>query len=450
MAILPIDSGRYGSPEMRDLFSDRARYQFYLDIEAALARVQSRLGMIPPEAGSALTKKANIDLISLERVRELERETKHEVVSLLKAFAEVAGNCGKYIHLGATSSDILDTAMALQVREGLSIIQRKLTQLLQVLMGLAAQHKTTLMVGRTHGQHALPITFGFKVAVWADELLRHLQRLQQIQGRVLVGKMAGAVGSMASFRNHAHQIQAGVMAELGLGAAEISTQIIPRDRIAEVIMLLALAAATLETISTEIRNLQRPEIAEVCELFGEASQIGSSTMPHKRNPVNAENVCSLARIVRSLVVPALENIPLWHERDLTNSASERFIVPEAFILLDEMLEKSLYILGNLQVYPEKMLSNLHLSQNRIMAEAIMLSLAQQGVDKFEAYTLLRELSALSNGVESFRQVLLDNQIVSTHLEPAQLQTLLEESSYVGECITLVDKILKNCSNFFNN
>ncbi|GAX43011.1 adenylosuccinate lyase [Tolypothrix sp. NIES-4075] len=451
MAILPIDSGRYGSEKMRMVFADNSRYQFYLDIEAALARVQSRLGIIPLEAGKVLTENANINLITLTRIQELESETKHELVALLKAFAEVSGTYGQYIHLGATSSDILDTSIALQAKQGIDILKGKLKQLLHILITTASKYKTTVMIGRTHGQHALPITFGFKIAVWADEILRHLQRFQQIEERILVGKMSGAVGSMASFKQYAFQIQDSVMEELGLKSADISTQIIPRDRIAELISLLAIVAATLETITTEIRNLQRPEIFEVSEPFDQEFQVGSSAMPHKRNPVNSENVCSLARIVRSLVAPTLENIPLWHERDLTNSACERFTLPEAFILLDEMLVKTIFILGNLRVYPERMRENLLMSKSRIMAEAIMLSLVEAQVGKFDAYSLLRELSAQNiANKDDFYHTLMSNEVIKSHLTPEQVEKLLDESNYIGECETLVDKVVTNCSDFLQN
>lgn len=450
MAILPIDSGRYGSEKMRMVFVDSSRYQCYLDIEAALARVESRLGIIPAQAGKVLTENANIHLISLTRIQELERETKHEVVALLKAFAEISGEHGEYIHVGATSSDILDTSIALQARQAIEIIKSKLQRLLNILIVLASKHKTTVMVGRTHGQHALPITFGFKVAVWADEILRHLQRFPQIEERLLVGKMSGAVGTMASFKQYAFEIQNGVMQELGLKPADISTQIIPRDRIAELISLLALVAGTLETISTEVRNLQRPEIFEVSEPFDEELQIGSSAMPHKRNPVHSENVCSLARIVRSLVVPTLENIPLWHERDLTNSACERFTLPEAFILLDEMLEKSIFILGGLRVFPERMRENLVNSNSRIMAEAIMLSLVEKQIGKFEAYSLVRELSSLSiANKENFYQVLINNEVIKLNFTPEQVRELLNEQSYIGQSETLVEKTVSRCSNFLS-
>jgi adenylosuccinate lyase len=446
MAITPLDSGRYGSGEMRQLFEESFRYQLFLDVESMLAQVQAELGMIPPEAAQAISQRADIRRISPERIRDLEQTVRHELVAVLRAFAEICGEHGRYVHYGATSSDILDTAMALQLKKAIGILDRKTRLLLKVLLECASRHRSTLMVGRTHGQHALPITFGFKVAVWADELARNRMRLQQLQERLLVGKLSGAVGSMASFGEKGGLVQRQVLARLGLGEPAITNQAVSRDRLAEFILWGALLAALMETIATEVRNLQRPEIGEVSEPFDRSGQVGSSTMPHKRNPVLSENVCGLARLVRSFVVPALENVALWHERDLTHSANERFILPEACILLDEMLEKMIHIVSGLEVRPERMKANLELSRKGNLAESALLALVRKGMDRAEAYRLVQSWAfrSESEGVP-VDQSLREHPDLREMLENGELPELLEEGLYVGLCSEMTSRVVQACA-----
>jgi len=284
---------------------------------------------------------------------------------------------GAYVHLGATSYDIADTARALQLKEALGLIEKRLDDFERILMEKALQYKNTLMIGRTHGQHALPITLGFKFAVWMREISRHIQRLRECKERVLVGKMSGAVGTQAGLGLHAMKVQELVMQRLGIKSAEISTQIVQRDRHAELVCLSAVIASTLDNFATEIRELQRPEIGELCEHFEAKKQVGSSTMPHKRNPITCEKICGLAKIVRSLVFPALENVITWHERDLTQSSAERFIIPEACILVDHMLLLMSNVVANLYVDEQRMLKNIGLTQGRAMSEAVMIVLTKK-------------------------------------------------------------------------
>jgi adenylosuccinate lyase len=358
---------------MLRVFEEEARVQRLLDVEAALALAHAEVGNIPREDAEKIAAIASTKYVKVERVKAIEKEIKHDIASLVRALAEVCGESGAYVHLGATSYDIVDTANALQLKDAIAIIEKKLASLKSILQKQAARHKETVMIGRTHGQHALPITLGFKFAVWGYEVSRHLARLEDCKTRVLVGKMSGAVGTQASLAEHAARIQELVMKRLGIRAAEISTQIVQRDRYAEYACILAMVASSLDNFATEIRELQRPEICELFESFEKKHQVGSSTMPHKRNPETCERICGLARIIRSLVIPALEDMITWHERDLTQSSTERFIFPELCILTDYLLALMADIVGNLRVDEQRMLQNIELTQGRAMSEAVMMA-----------------------------------------------------------------------------
>ncbi|RLI37384.1 adenylosuccinate lyase, partial [Candidatus Bathyarchaeota archaeon] len=394
MPVLPIDTGRYGTPEMVRIFEEENWIQKMLDVEAALAWAHGEVGNIPRSDAEKIIEMASTKYVKVERIKEIEREIRHDVMSLVKALAEVCGPSGAYVHLGATSYDIVDTARALQLREALNLILKRLSDLELTLMRLAERYKGTVMAGRTHGQHALPITLGLKLSVWMREVSRHIERLMECRKRLIVGKMSGAVGTQAGFGPKALEVQRLVMERLRIKAADVSTQIIQRDRHAELICLLAMVASTLDKFATEIRELQRTEIGEVFEPFGRR-QVGSSTMPHKRNPELCERICGLAKIVRSLVIPALENVPTWHERDLTQSSSERFIIPEACILVDYMLHLMKGILEGMEVDEERMLRNLNLTGGLIMSEAVMLALTRKGMNRQEAHELVRRLAIKS-------------------------------------------------------
>ena len=307
----------------------------------------------------------------------MRKDIKHDIASLVRALSEVCGRSGAFVHLGATSYDIVDTANALQLKDAIAVFEKRLEEFKMILQGQAAKHKNTIMIGRTHGQHALPITLGFKFAVWGYEVNRHLERLNECKKRVLAGKVSGAVGTQAGLGEHAEQIQALVMKRLGLSTAEISTQIVQRDRYAELICIYAMVASSLENFATEIRELQRPEIGELFESFETEKQVGSSTMPHKQNPEICERICGLARIVRSLITPALEDMITWHERDLSQSSAERFILPESSILLDYILSLMCNIVANLRVDSKRMVQNLSLTEGRAMSESVMMALTQK-------------------------------------------------------------------------
>jgi adenylosuccinate lyase len=439
LPILPIDTHRYGTNEMRSVFEEENRLQRMLDVEAALALAHAEVGDIPKEDAEKIAEMSSIKYVKLARVKQIEKEIRHDVMSLVRALAEVCGSSGAYVHLGATSADIKDTATALQLKEALNMIREKLETLENVLMKKAEKYKNTIMMGRTHGQHALPTTLGFKFAVWMREIARQTQRLRECRGRVLVGKMSGAVGTQAGLGPNGMKIQQLVMKRLCVKPATISTQILQRDRHAELVCLLAILASTLDKIATEIRELQRPEIGELFEPFSREKHVGSSTMPHKRDPETCEKVCGLAKIMRSLVVTALENIPTWHERDMTQSSAERFIIPEVCILIDYMLALMNDVLINLQVDNQRMKKNMQVTQGRNMAEAVMITLTRKGMSRQDAHELLRRAS-LKSATEkrSFREVLLKNSVVREKLSEKEVDDALNPENYLGSAIRQIE------------
>ena len=443
MPILPIDTGRYGTQEMRRVFDEENRLQRMLDVEAALAWAHGEVGNIPHKDAEKIGKMALIKHVKLSRLKQIEREIKHDVMALVRALAEACGSSGAYVHLGATSSDILDTAMALQLRDALDLIENRLNDLEAVLMKNAEQYKETIMIGRTHGQHALPITLGFKFAVWIRETARHIKRLRECRERALVGKMSGAVGTQAGLGPHAIRIQQLVMERLSVKPAQISTQIVQRDRHAELVCVLAIIASTLDKMATEIRELQRPEIGEVSEPFERERQVGSSTMPHKRNPITCERVSGLAKVMRSLVGPALENVPTWHERDLTQSSAERFIIPEACILTDYMLVLMKNVLKDLWVDEERMRRNLELTEGRTLSEALMMALTMKGMDRQKAHELIRRLAMKSEvKKQPFKEALLKNDAVRRTLSEKEVDDALNPRNYLGTAIEQVDHVVQ--------
>ncbi|BAA29946.1 adenylosuccinate lyase [Pyrococcus horikoshii] len=440
MAVHPIDY-RYGSEEMRKIWDEKNKLQKLLDVEAALARAHAKVGNIPEESAKVISERANTKWVKLERVKEIEAEIHHDIMAVVKALSEVCGEHGKYVHLGATSNDIIDTANALLIKESLEIVERDLKELRSILKQLAEKHIGTVCIGRTHGQHAVPTTYGMKFALWLDEIQRHIERLYQLKERVLVGKMRGAVGTAASFGEKAFEIERLVMEDLGLKPARITNQIVQRDVYAELLFFLALVASTLDKMGLEIRNLQRTEILEVSEPFGE-KQVGSSTMPHKRNPIRTEKVCGLARVLYSNVIPALLNNPLWHERDLTNSSVERVILPESFVLLDEMLKTMKKVLTGLEFFPENIRRNLYLTKNLIMAEPLMLKLAEKGMGRQEAHEVVRQLA-----MKAFREnrdlleVAKESREITKYLTERDLEELKPEN-YIGKAREIVKKVIE--------
>jgi len=442
MSVHPIDF-RYYSKEMKKIWEEESRLQTWLTVEAILAKAHAKLGNISKEAADEISRKASTKYVKVERVKEIDREIHHDLMAMVKALAEQCeGDAGKYIHFGATSYDIQDTATALQFRDAIKIIKKELTKLKNILVGLAEKHKKTVCVGRTHGIHATPTTYGMKFAFFATEAQRNIERLDSVKKRVLVGKMSGAVGTQASFGKQGIEIQKMVMKELGLKPVLVSTQIVSRDRHAELISVLAIIASSLEKIGKEIRNLQRTEIAEVFEPFT-GKQVGSSTMPHKRNPHKSERICGLARIIRSNLEPQMETVALEHERDLTNSSLERITFPTTFILLDYMLKQMNKILSGLEFNYDNIKKNLEMTKGLNMAEHLMIGLVKKGVGRQEAHEMLRK-AAIKTTKENktFKEILLQSEIIKMKLTEKELDWYLDPENYLGTAVQQVENVIK--------
>ncbi|MBU2617470.1 MAG: adenylosuccinate lyase [Euryarchaeota archaeon] len=438
MAIHPIEY-RYGTPEMKRVWTEKAKLQKLIEVEVALARAEADVGLISKEAAKTIV--ANINKVKVRRVKKIEDEIGHDLMAVVLALAEQCGDAGEWIHFGATSNDILDTALALQLRDGIDILERRLKGLKDALVDQAVEHKHTVCASRTHGQIGVPTTYGLRFAIWASEVGRHLQRLEQLKPRILVGQMSGAVGTGAAFGPFAREIKERTMQYLGLDAVDVSNQLIQRDRHAELVMFLANVATTLDKVGVALRNLQRSEIAELEESFA-PKQIGSSTMPHKRNPIKAEQVCGLARIIRAQVEPALLNNTLWDERDLTNSSCERVVFPEVMILTDHTIKTMTDIIQNLQFHPENIRKNLALLKGINMSEAVMIELAKQ-IGRQQAHGLIRKcaMNARKTG-KHMKDVLLEDEEVSKHLAQDEIERLMSPDNYIGTAVEQVEQVVK--------
>lgn len=369
---------------MSQLWSEQTKFEYWLLVEQSVASAQAELGIIPKSLYPKL-KKVKIDV---KAIAEYEEIVQHDVIAFLKSIEKPLGNDAKFLHFGLTSYDIVDTALALRCLIGCDYILSTLKDLAQTTRQLAQKHKYTLMMGRTHGIHAQLITFGLKGLSWYQEIIRNILRLQNCQKNLGYGKISGAVGAYTEIDP---RVEVLALKRLGLKPEPVSTQVIPRDRYAELLNALAVIASGLERIATEIRNLQRSEISEVSEPFKEKQQ-GSSAMPHKKNPIVCERICSLARVVRSFAVVGLENIPLWHERDLTNSANERIVIPGAFNLVHYMLIKLNSVIKELKVYPDKMKENIDKSKEQFFSQSLMIALINKGVSRERAYKITQKLA----------------------------------------------------------
>ncbi len=410
---------RYTRPEMARIWTEQRKFETWLEIELAVCEVLAELGEIPKGAVEEIRRKAHFDV---ERIHELEKVTKHDVVAFLTNVGESIGPLSRYLHYGLTSSDILDTSLALLLGEASELLLKDIRRLLEVLKEKAFQYKETPMIGRTHGVHAEPITFGLKMALWYDEMRRNLLRMERARETVRVGKISGAVGTFAHIPP---VVEERVCARLGLRPAPISTQIIQRDLHAEFFTTLALIASSIEKFSVELRHLQRTEVLEAEEFFSRG-QKGSSAMPHKRNPISAENLSGLARLVRSYSLASLENIALWHERDISHSSVERVIAPDATILLDYMLQRFTSLVENLMVYPEQMRKNLEKMGGLIYSEAVLLLLTKKGLSRDEAYQVVQRnaMKVWEEGLD-FKSLLSQDETVKGLLRPEDLDHTFE-------------------------
>jgi len=429
MVVSPLEY-RYGREEIKAIFDEESRLKYLLKIEVAIAQAQAEQNLIPREAFLEIQEAVGSGKVKLERIKEIEKETKHDTMALIKALTEVSGSGGRYVHFGVTSNDILDTATALQLRDFTRFLIEDLIDLQGELLKKVKENIHSIMLGRTHGQHASPITFGLKMAVYLAEVNRHIQRVMQGKERYIAGKILGPVGTGASLGESALEIQDRVMEILGIRAETGATQVVDRDRIIEFLSIINNIVTTLEKISTEIRNLQRSEIDEVSEYFDMEKQVGSSAMPNKVNPINSENIGSLSRFIRSLIISEYEAAITWHERDLTNSASERFVIPYASILTDYVIKKMSNVVSTLVVKKGRMLENL-MADPLVMGENVVSTLTENGVPRQDAHEIVRvsSMEVYKTG-KPFRETLISHGILK-YITEDKLQQTLNPENFTG-------------------
>ena len=416
---------RYTLPEMGEIWTDNYKLKTWLQVEIAVCEAQAELDYIPQEAVDEIKAKANFDL---QRVLEIEAEVRHDVIAFLTNVNEYVGDAGRYIHLGLTSSDVLDTGIALQLVVSLNLILERLEELIQAIRYQAQQHRYTVMVGRSHGIHAEPITFGFKLAGWLAEVMRNRDRLVRLRKEIAVGKISGAVGTYA---NVDPKIEAIACQKLGLEPDTASTQVISRDRHADYVQQLALLTASIERFAVEIRNLQRTDVLEVEEFFSK-KQKGSSAMPHKRNPIRSERLTGMARIVRGNAVAALENVALWHERDISHSSVERVILPDSCILTHFMLKEITGLVKNLLVYPENMKRNMNVYGGVIFSQRVLLTLVEKGMNREEAYRIVQGCAhtAWNKPDGDFRKLISQDETVTKTLSTEEIDACFDPNHHL--------------------
>ncbi len=425
---------RYTRPEMGAIWTEENRYRAWLEVEILACEAWAELGEIPWEDVKKIREKASF---SVERIKEIEESTRHDVVAFTRAVAETLGPERKWIHYGLTSTDVVDTAQSYLLKQTNAILHKDLELFLAVLREKAREHKYTVMMGRTHGVHAEPTTFGLKLALWYAEMQRNLERFQSAAQQVEVGKISGAVGTYANIPPFVEEYVCG---KLGLTAAPISTQTLQRDRHAHYLAVLALIATSLEKFATEIRGLQKTETREVEEFFA-PGQTGSSAMPHKRNPIGSENITGLSRVLRGYMATAYENVALWHERDISHSSAERIILPDATILLDYMLHRFTGIVKNLTVYPENMLRNMEKSLGLIYSQRILLALVDKGLSREEAYGLVqpRTMEAWERQVP-FKELLLQDGRVTSHLSAEEIGACFDPAYHLKHVDLIFERL----------
>jgi adenylosuccinate lyase len=451
MPILPIDSGRYGSKDMREIFEDEKRMRYQLEFEAAVARAQAKIGMIPESAAKDITRMAGSEKVTLARVAELEAVSEHDTAALVEALSEqVSPKSKPWVHYGLTSNDVVDTATCMQMSGAFSIIESKVAKLALLLSDKAVEFKSTPAVGRTHGQHASIISFGLKFAVWAAEMAKHIERIREGRKRFLLCKTLGVVGTGSLMGDRALEVQKLAAAELGLYPVDAATQVIPRERFAEMQFLVALIGTTLDKVAIEIRNLQRTEIGELAEPFRKG-QMGSSAVPVKRNPIKSERVSSLAKILRSLVNVSMENVALWHERDLSNSANERFTLPEAAILLDEMLNAMTKVISELKVNEHRISANIEMTKGQIYAEFVLEAMVKKGIARFEAYREIQRVAfaSLESG-RHFLDAVSNDQNMSKYFLGKELEAIFQAKNHLSASAKIIENVSELVRNQVND
>ena len=443
MAILPIDSGRYGTKEMLDIFSEQKKVNYQLEIEGIAAISQSEIGIIPKTVGKIIHNAAMSGKITVKRIKELEAKSDHDTAALVESLSEkCTKNARPWIHYGLTSNDLVDTSNSMQMRDALRIIESKVAKMALLLAKRAVQHGKIPAVGRTHGQHASIISFGLKFANWAAEMAKHVERIEEIKKRILICKTLGVVGTGSLMGIKSLEVQKRVAKRLNLFPADVTTQIVPRERYAEYVFELALIGATLEKIAVEIRNLQRTEIGEVAEQF-KKGQMGSSAVPVKRNPTKSERVSSLSKILRSQIAITFENIPLWHERDLSNSANERFVLPTAAILVDEMLETMIKVISNLMVNEKRIVDNLDITKGQIFAEFVLEALIKKGVPRFIAYRDVQRVAFEAKDKEiQYIDAIKNDKAFSTKLTKKEIDSIFSPEKHLGASPLIISNVNK--------
>ncbi len=393
---------RYSLPDMERIWSDENKFNTWLKVELLACEALCELGEIPKESLKKIKDKSKFDI---KRIHQIEKVVKHDVIAFLTSISEKVGKDARFIHMGLTSSDVLDTALSYNMTQAVDLLLEDLLELKRALKKMAKKHKNTVMIGRSHGVHAEPITFGLKMLLWFDEVERHIQRLEHAKNTIKYGKISGAVGTYSNIDPYVEQY---VCKKLGLTPSPLSTQVLQRDRHAELMTTLGLIASSLEKFATEIRGLQRTEVNEVQEAFAKG-QKGSSAMPHKKNPIICERICGLARLIRANSIPAMENIALWHERDISHSSVERIIIPDSTIALDYILHKFIWLIKNLLVRPENMKTNLEKTRGSIFSQTILLKLVKKGLTKEDAYEIVQHISMEAvREKKDFKTVLLKN------------------------------------------
>ena len=413
---------RYTRKEMGEIWSEVNKFKKWLDVEIAVCRAWHKLGKIPKEALKKIEEKTYVDEKVVERIKEYEKVYKHDVLAFVSAISEQVGEEGRYIHMGLTSSDIVDTALALIIREAIDLILKDIDKVMEEIKRLAFEHKDTLMIGRTHGVHAEPYTFGLKMCVWYDEMRRNRERILRAKENISYGKISGAVGT---YSNVPPEVERLALEELGLKVEPASTQIVHRDRHAEVLTALAITASSLEKFATEIRHLQRTEVLEVLEPFTKG-QRGSSAMPHKKNPIHSERICGLARVIRANSIPSMEDIVLWHERDISHSSVERVILPDSFIALDYILNLFYEILKGLVVNKERMRKNMELSKGLYASSKILVLLTEKGLSRDRAYDIVQRCAMKAwESEKSFKETLLEDEEVMKYLTKEEIEKALD-------------------------
>ncbi len=427
---------RYSRDVMSEIWSPENKYRKWLDVEIFACEALAKQGKIPKSALKNIKQKVSIDVA---RIDEIEKTTKHDVIAFLTSLTEKVGEDGRFIHMGMTSSDVLDTAFAVQLKEAAEILLDDIDRLLAVLKKKALEHKNTLMIGRSHGIHAEPITFGLKLSIWYQEMQRNRKRLLQAKESVSCGKISGAVGTF-SFIDPC--VEEYVCAKLGLRPAPVSSQIVQRDRHAEFFTTLAIIASSIDKFAQEIRLLQRTEVREAEEYFS-PGQKGSSAMPHKRNPILSENLSGLARLVRSYAIAALEDVALWHERDISHSSVERVIGPDATIVLDFMLNRFANLMDRLVVYPERMMQNLNMTHGVIFSQMVLLALIEKGVTREEAYAVVQRnaMRSWQDGLE-FKALLEKDDFVEKYLTPKELEKIFNVKNFLKNLDFIFDRVFK--------